>query len=51
MDHEVYVIAAYVVTSSVIFVASAIVWLSGRSFRRRVKALAPPRSDRVRRSP
>ncbi|NKM88008.1 MULTISPECIES: heme exporter protein CcmD [Rhizobium] len=51
MNHEHYVLAAYLLTFAVMATATLKVWLSGRRYRRQVEALAvarrlQPRGDR-----
>jgi heme exporter protein CcmD len=51
MNHEHYVLAAYLLTFAVMVTATLKVWLSGRRYRRQVEALAvarrrQPRGDR-----
>lgn len=46
MQHEVYVLAAYAVTLTVVISTSAKVWIEGRSFRRRVAALVHAKQPR-----
>ncbi|WP_160012384.1 heme exporter protein CcmD [Rhizobium sp. 18055] len=47
MNHEAYVLAAYAVTTIVVLATSVKVWVEGRSFRRRVSALAPLRGKSI----
>ncbi|QFY62772.1 heme exporter protein CcmD (plasmid) [Rhizobium grahamii] len=47
MNHEAYVLAAYAVTAIVLLATSAKVWIKGRSFRRRVSALASVRAKSI----
>ncbi|MBY5820618.1 heme exporter protein CcmD [Rhizobium leguminosarum] len=49
MTHQAYVYIAYALTFSVVFATSAKVWITGRSYRRRVAALAPVRAVRTNR--
>ena len=49
MNHEHYVLAAYLLTFVVMVTATLKVWFSGRRYRRRIEALARrrhPRGDR-----
>lgn len=47
MYHEAYVLAAYAATVTALLATSVKVWHEGRSFRRRVLALAPVRAKPI----
>ncbi|MGO7093633.1 heme exporter protein CcmD [Rhizobium leguminosarum] len=48
MNHEHYVLAAYLLTFAVMFMVTLKVWLSGRLYRRQIEALAVARRRQAR---